>query len=91
MTEAAQINNEIYTLVKKFMQQSHLMKAGGHKELPTDVGPWKQQRAEYFNSRIDEWIRVMKCPMTYRCRCQAKVRIIVEKNYKRLKFYGTHD
>ena len=51
--EPAQVNHEIYTFMKKFMQQSRLMKAQRHKELPTDVGLWKQQRAEYLNSRTD--------------------------------------
>ena len=54
------MNHEIYTLMKKFMQQSRLMKAPGNKELPTDVGLWKQHRAEYYNSQNDEWIQVMK-------------------------------
>ena len=45
--EPAQINHEIYTLMKKFMQQSCLMKARGHKELLTDIGLWKQHRTEY--------------------------------------------
>ena len=44
--EPAEINHEIHTLMKKFMQQSRLMKAPGHKELPTDIGLWKQHRAE---------------------------------------------
>ncbi len=38
LLELAQINHDIYTLMKKFMQQSRLMKAPGHKDLPTDVG-----------------------------------------------------
>ena len=29
--------------------------------------------------------------MNYRCKCQAKVRIITVKGYKRLEFHGTHD
>ncbi len=36
--EPAQIDHAIYTLMKKFMQQSCLMKAPGHKQLDTDVG-----------------------------------------------------
>ncbi len=48
LLEPAQINHEMYTLMKKCMQQSCLMKAPGHEELPTDVGLWKQQRAEYY-------------------------------------------
>ncbi len=43
--EPAQIDHAIYTLMKKFMQQSHLMKAPGHKQLDTDVGLWKLQHA----------------------------------------------
>ena len=36
-------------------------------------------------------IHVFKCLMNYHCKCQAKVRIITGKGYKRLEFYGTHD
>ena len=60
--EEEQINHEIYTLMKKFMQASRLMKAPGHKQLDSDMGLWKLQRAEYYNSRTDEWIRVYQCP-----------------------------
>ena len=94
MLEPAQISHEIYTLMKKFMQQSRLMKAQGHRELPTDLGLWKRRhRKEYSNSRTDEleWIRVMTCPMKYRCKCRVQVRSIAGKDYKRLEFLGTYD
>ena len=77
--------------MKKFMQQSRLMKAPGYKELPTDIGLWKQHRAEYYNLRTEEWIRVMQCLLIYRCKCKARVRIIAGKDYKLLEFFGTHD
>ena len=89
--EPAEIKREIYMLVKKFMQDSRLMQTPGHKTLDTDIAYWKLHSDEYYNSRQDEWIRVYKCPLNHRCRCQAKVRIITEKNYKRLEFHGTHD
>ena len=89
--DPAEIKREQYMLMKKFMQDSRLMKAPGHKTLDTDIAHWKLHRAEYYNSRQDEWIRVYKCPLHHRCRCQAKVRIITGKNYQRLEFYGTHD
>ena len=89
--ETEEINHEIYTLMKKFMQQSRLMKAPEHKQLESDVGLWKLQRAEYYNSRTDEWIRVYQCPMHYRCKCNALCRILSRKDYKRFEFFGTHD
>jgi hypothetical protein len=67
------------------------MKAPGHTHNVTDVGLWKLQRAEYYNSRTDEWIRVYQCPMSYRCKCPALCRIISGKDHKRLEFFGTHD
>ncbi len=68
------------------------MKAPGHEELPTDIDLWKQKCAEYYNLRTNEWIRVMKRPMSYdRCKCKAQVRIITRKDYKLLEFFGTHD
>ena len=36
-------------------------------------------------------ILVFKCPMNYRCRCPAKIRIITGKGYNRLEFHGTRD
>jgi hypothetical protein len=54
LLEPAQINHEIYTLMEKFMQQSRLMKAAGHKQLDTYVGLWKQHHAEYNNLRNSE-------------------------------------
>ena len=89
--EPADINHEIYTPMKKFMQQSRLMKAPGHKELPTDIGLWKQYRVEYFNWRTDDWIQVMKCPLKYQCKRPAQLRIIAGKYYKLLELFGTHD
>ncbi len=77
--------------MKKFMQQSRLMRAPGHKQLESDVGLWKLQRAKYYNSRTDEWIRVYQCPMHYRCKCNVLCRILAEKDYKRLEFFGIHD
>ncbi len=74
--EPAQIDHEIYTLMKKLMQQSRLMKALGHKQLETDVGLWKLHCAKYYNSRTSEWIRVVKCPLRYHCKCKVQVRII---------------
>ena len=78
--DPAEIKREQYMLMKKFMQDSRLMKAPGHKTLDTDIALWKLHRAEYYNSRQDEWIRAYKCPLHHRCRCQAKVRIITGKN-----------
>ena len=56
--EPAEIKREIYMLMKKFMQDSRLMtrKAPGYKRLDTDIANWKLNRAEYYNSRQDEWI-----------------------------------
>ncbi len=51
--EPAQIDHAIYTLMKKSMQQSRLMKAPGHKQLDTDVGLWKLQHTEYYNLCTD--------------------------------------
>ncbi len=84
----AQIDHEIYALMKKFMQQSRLMKAPGlgHKQLDTYVGLWKLQRAKNYNSRTDEWTRVYQCPMSDRCKCNALVRIFASKDYKLLQF-----
>ena len=89
--EPAQVNHEIYMLMEKFMQQSRLMKALEHKALPTDIGLWKQHHTEYYNSRTEKWIRVMKCRIKYRCTCPAQVRIIAGIDYKLLEFFGTHD
>ena len=79
--------------MKKFMQDSRLMVAPATdpEKKKTDLALWKQRRAEYYNSRTGEWIQVYKCPMNYRCRCPARVRICTGKDYIRLEFHGTHD
>ena len=89
--EPAEINHEIYTLMKKFMQQICLMKTPGQKELPTDIGLWKQHSTEYYSLKTEEWIRVMKCLLSYRCKCKVQVRIIAGKDIKLLEFFDTHD
>ena len=61
--EPPEIKRENYMLMKKFMQDSQLMQTPGHPDKKTDIGLWKQQRVEYFNSRTDEMIHVFKCPM----------------------------
>ena len=48
--DPAEIKREQYMLMKKFMQDSRLMKAPGHKTLDTDIAHWKLHRAEYYNS-----------------------------------------
>ena len=73
------------------MQDSCLMQTPAHEQLKTDMALWKQQRAEYHNSRTDEMIHMFDCPLKYRCKCKAKVRIITGRGYKRLEFSGTHD
>ena len=85
--DPAEIKREQYMLMKKFMQDSRLMKAPGHKTLDTDIAHWKLHRAEYYNSRQDEWIRVYKCPPHHRCRCQAKVRIIIMEFFSHFFWY----
>jgi hypothetical protein len=89
--EDAQINHEIYTHMKKFMQQSRVYKAPGHnlKQNPTDVGLWKLQCAEYHNSCTNEWILVFQCPMHYSCKCNVLCRILAGKDYKWLEFFST--
>ena len=80
MLDPAEIKREIYMLMKKFMQDSRLVKAPVHKTLDTDIAYWKLHRAKYYNSRQDEWIRVYKCPLHHRCKCQGK-----GQNYHRQK------
>ena len=84
------INNQIYQRMKKFMDDSRLLKAPGHRPKPTDIGLWKQYCEPYFNSRTEETIRPFKRPMYYRCRCKTKVRLCTGKNYKRLEFHEVH-
>ena len=50
MLDPAEIKREIYMLMKKFMQDSRLIKAPGHKTIDTDIAYWKLHRAEYYNS-----------------------------------------
>ena len=89
--EPREIDREIHVLMKKYMQDSRLMQTPAHDQLSTDKALWKQNRAEYHNSRTDEMIHMFDCPLKYRCKCKAKVRIITGRGYKRLEFSGIHD
>ena len=55
---------------------SRLMQTPAHEQRSTDKALWKQNRLEYHNSRTDEVIHMFDCPLKYRCKCKAKVRII---------------
>ena len=67
LLEDAEIEHEIYALMKKLMQ-SPLIEAPGHRENETDIALWKQYCIAYYNSRTDEWVRCFRCPMNYRCK-----------------------
>ena len=58
--EDAEIDHEIKKHLKKFMQDSRLMIAPATEpeKKKTNLALWKQQRAEYYNSRTDAWILV---------------------------------
>ena len=77
--------------MKLFMHASGLKKTPGHRAKETDIHLWKQYSKEYYNKKTDEWIRPFRCPMNYRCGCQAQVKLITGEDYKRLEFFGTHD
>ena len=89
--EGKQIEHEIYTEMKLFMHASGLKKTPGHRQKDTDIHLWKQDSKEYYNKRTGEWTRPFRCPMNYRCGCQALVKLITREDYKRLEFFGTHD
>ena len=85
------IDHEIYTEMKQFMHASGLKKSPGHRAKERDIHLWKQYSKEYCNKKTYEWIRLFRCPMNYRCECQAQVKLITGEDYKRLEFFGTHD
>ena len=87
--EAKVIEHEIYTEMKLFMHASGLKKTPGHRAKDTDIRLWKQYSKEYYNKRADVWIRPFRCPLNYRCGCQAQVKLITGDNYKRLEFSCT--
>ena len=89
--EPREIDSEIHVLMKKYMQDSHLMQTPAHEQLSTDKALWKQNSLEYHDSRTDEMIHMFDCLLKYRCKCKAKVRIITGRGYKRLEFSGTND
>ena len=91
LLEDAEIEYEIYTEMKKFIHASGLKKTARHKAKETDIHLWKQYSKEYHNKRTNEWTRSFRCPMNYRCGCQAQVKPITGPDYKRLKFTETHD
>ena len=81
--EDREIDHQIYTEMKNYMHASGLNKTPGHKE--PDIHLWKQYSKEYYNKKADERIRPFRCPMHYRCGCQAQVKLITGEDYKWLE------
>ena len=77
--------------MKLLLHASGLKKTPGHRAKETDIHLWKQHSKEYYNKKANEWIRPFRCPLNYRCGCQAQVKFITGDDYKRLKFFGTQD
>ncbi len=84
--EKADIDNQILQSMTKFMTDSRLLKTPYHKPKKTDTHLWKLSSKEYYSKRLDEHIRLYKCPMAYRCHCKAKCRVRVGKTYVQLEF-----
>ena len=91
--EQEDIDREIFELARDFMSASGLQKVPGHVSKETDIGLWKLART---HSRSGGWtLRVFKCPMAFRCDCEAQIRITEGfchgDGFTLLEKSGTHD
>jgi hypothetical protein len=66
------------------------MKLPGHIDKLTDVALWKQFR-EYTVKKGLVKIRIFRCPLRYRCKCKAGMRIMETSTWKSLERCGEHD
>jgi hypothetical protein len=76
------------------MSASGLKKVPGHVGKATDLGLWKLFLS-YTSAGEAVRIQVIKCPMAYRCKCKAKLRITEgschDGGYLVLEKSGCHD
>ncbi len=91
--EEAEIQHQIYTVMKKFMHESGLKKTPGIKPKDTNFNLWKQFSKAYHNNKTGNWTLPFRCPLRNRlgCGCQAQVKLVTCADYSRLEFSGMHD
>ena len=87
--EDSDIQKEIFDLSRAFMEESMLKMIPTHVPNETDIGLWKLYR-EYTQLRSGTKIRLYRCPLNYRCGCDAKLRVTIEKEAIQLDFCGVH-
>ena len=88
--ESEDIDRELFELAREWMAVSKLKKLPGHIDNPTDVALWKQFR-EYTVKKGLVKIRIFRCPLRYRCKCKAGMRIMETSTWKSLERCGEHN
>ena len=84
------VDSEVEELCKIFMKESDLYAHPKHKYGESDIHLWKPSD-EYIKRNGHVLVRVYRCPMWYRFRCDAEIRIQEGPGGLILQRTGTHD
>jgi hypothetical protein len=84
------VDSEVEELAKIFMKESDLYAHPKHKYGESDIYLWKPSD-EYIKRNGHVLVRVYRCPMWYRFRCDAEIRIQEGPGGLILQRTGTHD
>ena len=88
--EQEDIERELYELARDFMEASGIKKLPSHTHNENDLGLWKLNKV-FIRRKSGQKIKVYRCPMNYRCGCEARIRIIIGHDFIQLERHGVHD
>ena len=88
--EPDDIDSEMFELAREFMNASKLKKLPSHNHNPNDFHLWKFSR-KGTRRKSRQSFKVYKCPMCYRCRCDARIRITIGPDFTQIEKHGEHN
>ena len=88
--EPEEIQREMFEIARDFMTQSKLKKLPSHRHNPNDFHIWKFSRRG-TRTKSGEKFKVYKCPMCYRCGCDARIRITTGPEFTQIEKHGEHN
>jgi hypothetical protein len=88
--EPEDIQREMFEIARDFMTQSKLKKLPSHRHNPNDFHIWKFSRRG-TRTKSGEKFKVYKCPMCYRCGCDARIRITTGPEFTQIEKHGEHN
>ena len=87
--EPDDIEREMFKIAREFTDASKLKKIPSHKQNPKDFHLWKFSRGG-TRSKSGQEFKVSKCPMCYRCGCDARIRITTGPEFTQIEKHGEH-